>query len=704
MSETAFEKKVQEQTAATAFQLVWGWVEKLGGWAKDKHKVQQATKTYAESYRARHGAVHTLGMSKPIPLHEIYTAVRVVPSDYLNRFVQLEKMEEEFVASGRFHGAFHDERTEDGVAVANRLQFLNLLGAPGSGKSTFLRRLGQEALLARKSGERIDPADAGLDSHYEHALLPVYLELKEFRTKSVDLIARIGDEFAISGFPESKAFVEAALAGGKLLVLLDGLDEVPDEKQDEVIGHTCDFVDRYAPAGNRFVTSCRTAHYQNSFRRFTNVVIADFGNEQVERFARNWFRGFRDNQAGTAEAFVKALRANPSALELARTPLLLTFLCITFANDNNLPRHRAQLYRRALDLLLREWAASKLVHDEPVYSELHADLELDMLAGFAEGLFRKNQFFFTRAEVTGHIRTYMSQVLNAPKTLDAGKILEAIEVQQGLIVRRAQDTYSFSHLTIQEYLTAERVWADELTWKQVVQNNMFGRDQRWWVVFELMAGMKGSDDLMRAMGERARREFDHIIDHNESFRSMLEWVARMANRPPAIPAPRAAVGRLVLLALAATLARGSAFARPRGFGHDQSLESTLQLARALDKSLLSYFRSGSTGAFAMDPDDKDRKLAVELIRCCLQMNLIGGRLGAFDHARSLLENKTASLDEVARELDLPMTPSFDPVPEPLLDYFQGCELMVQCQNARYRRSDETWDEVCDTILRLPAAS
>jgi predicted NACHT family NTPase len=33
--------------------------------------------------------------------------------------------------------------------------------------------------------------------------------------------------------------------------------------------------------------------------------------------------------------------------------------------------------------------------------------------------------------------------------------LTAIEVEQGILVERSRDTYSFSHLTFQEYLTAK---------------------------------------------------------------------------------------------------------------------------------------------------------------------------------------------------------------------------------------------------------
>jgi predicted NACHT family NTPase len=45
--------------------------------------------------------------------------------------------------------------------------------------------------------------------------------------------------------------------------------------------------------------------------------------------------------------------------ELARTPLLATFLCLVYDDRQKLPTNRAELYGDALRILLERWAASK---------------------------------------------------------------------------------------------------------------------------------------------------------------------------------------------------------------------------------------------------------------------------------------------------------------------------------------------------------
>ncbi len=63
---------------------------------------------------------------------------------------------------------------QDGTQIANDKQFLMLLGGPDVGKSTFLRKVGLEAL---KEGNR----------SFAHKSVPVFLELKRFTEDAIDI-------------------------------------------------------------------------------------------------------------------------------------------------------------------------------------------------------------------------------------------------------------------------------------------------------------------------------------------------------------------------------------------------------------------------------------------------------------------------------------------------------------------------------------
>lgn len=76
--------------------------------------------------------------------------------------------------------------------------------------------------------------------------------------------------------------------------------------------------------------------------------------------------------------------------------------------------------------------------------------------------------------------------------MDGELVLNAIAVQQGIFVERAEDVYSFSHLTLQEYLAAQYVIDNDLV-EHLVSKCL--ADQRWKEVFILVAGLmrKGAD-------------------------------------------------------------------------------------------------------------------------------------------------------------------------------------------------------------------
>lgn len=75
-----------------------------------------------------------------------------------------------------------------------------ILGGPGAGKSTFLRRIGLEALK-------------GKEGIYKHQCIPVFLELKQFNSDEVDLVRAISNELQNFGFPSSENFAVKALEG-----------------------------------------------------------------------------------------------------------------------------------------------------------------------------------------------------------------------------------------------------------------------------------------------------------------------------------------------------------------------------------------------------------------------------------------------------------------------------------------------------------
>ena len=402
----------------------------------------------------------------------------------------------------------------NGGKVANEHQYLYVLGNPGAGKSTFLRRVGLEAIKG----------EAG---NYDHDCIPVMIELKQFNKGAIDLVEAIANELAYFNFPDRIQAAKDYLKQGKLLLLFDGLDEAPKAYADEVQNSIVELKTKYSD--NRFILSCRTAAYNSNLTGFTMVELADFDREQIERFINNWFSSAADKQHDLAGAcWAKLTQPKYKAsLELAQTPLLLTFLCITYGTYEDFPAQRNQLYADALDILLRKWDAQKrgIKRDniKDIYANWNINLELALLAELAHDFFAADELFFTKDRILEYIQVFLSDTSGDAKYIATDKVLEAIVIQQGILVERAKDIYSFSHLTLQEYLTAKYISQDNRRIEKLVTEHL--TDERWREVFLLVAGIKdNSDELLLSM----ERETYQLIN-TPKLRNLLAWVEKVTD-------------------------------------------------------------------------------------------------------------------------------------------------------------------------------
>ncbi len=475
-------------------------------------QVFKASNRYFKNYARRHGKMKVLGMSRPVSLERIYTNVQILDRQeiFLN-YATVEAIEKNYrQGTDRWiEGTKKSRRI--GIDVANQEQYLTVLGQPGVGKSTFLRKIGLEALKGRRGD-------------FKHACLPVFLELKGFDGVNLNIEEHIVKELEICGFPNTQAFTERALQQGKLLLLLDGLDEVPTKKLNNVIRKTNNFFNKYFK--NRFITSCRIAAYKGYYKDCTDVVVAPFNKKQIKQFINNWFQKEIDIKQGTAIKCWRLLQKpeNVAAMELAQTPLLLTFLCLVYDRSQNLSDNRSRLYKRALDILLEEWASEKRLEHDIIYQGLHSELEKVLLSEFAYEKFTGDQLFFSKEAIIEHIANFLRDTLDAPENLNCKEVLNAIEVQQGILVERAEDVYSFSHLTIQEFLVARYLAKDYRKFNMLISSVRF-LDSRWQEVFLLATGLQDSADNVLLDMEKTT----HKQVKTEGLRRLIRILSQQAN-------------------------------------------------------------------------------------------------------------------------------------------------------------------------------
>jgi len=669
----------------------------------------RASRKYIETYQKRHCQLKVLGMREPVDLSAVYTGVKLLNERDMLQFDPgaLEKTYRQ-TRLGGYSSSHRDDEKYSGIDIANRKQYLMVLGGPGAGKSTFLRKVGLEALRTLY----YEAAD------YRPRLIPVLLELKRFDAKDIDVAKFITAEFETCGFPQAEEFTRKALSQGNLLVLLDGLDEVPSANLDNVLNEIRDFVDRYD--GNRFIASCRVAasgYRSSAFQRFSNVTMADFDDEQVQQFIINWFGAQQDIERETAKKCWEVLEKpeNKASKELAHTPLLLTYLCLVYDQSQRFPNNRSSLYRKALRILLEEWAAEKRILRDDIYEDLSIEQEEILLAEIAYEGMSAEQLFFSKRELSKQIREFLSGTLNVPTHLDSEKVLNAIEVQQGILVERAEDTYSFSHLTLQEYLTAQYI-VDNSECEKLIQQKI--TDSQWREIFLLLPGLimgkLDADRFFTAIEKQA-----NLCLHSQKFHQLLQWAEKVSSQGNSDRKPSAR--RAIIIFLAIAIAHARAFdldiAHNHNYAHTSDFDILLDLGtRAFDSiphdiayahARIRAFDLDITHALALDLSHSltDIFPGIDFDRLIQEIQVLRNEelsTGASENEQHNFAERLYSLWFSTLGISSETATLSQKEAQTLATYCYICELMIRCKEGAVRVSPDVWAGIESRILTVPA--
>ncbi|MEM9276290.1 MAG: hypothetical protein AAGA80_25555 [Cyanobacteria bacterium P01_F01_bin.143] len=105
---------------------------------------------------------------------------------------------------------------------------------------------------------------------------------------------------------------------------------------------------------------------------------------------------------------------------------------------------------------------------------------------------------------------------------DSGIILRNIEAQHGLLVARAKNIYSFSHITFQEYFTARETIIVRQSAEEALQelvSHLF--DKRWLEVFLLAVSMSSNAERLVLL---MKTKIDNLLADHQELQKYLQWL------------------------------------------------------------------------------------------------------------------------------------------------------------------------------------
>ena len=374
-----------------------------------------------------------------------------------------------------------------------------ILGQPGAGKTTFLKRIAMECLNGTLRADKI----------------PVFIPLKEFS----DLQPPMTLPQYIQSKWQGQLQTADLLRAGHALVLLDGLDEVAEVYFTRI----CDGIDQFTADFSLcpVVLTCRIAAQKYTFPRFTEVEMANFTKEQIITFATKWFEAKKLLEK--IEPF-KTKIEDQAIAELATSPLLLTLLCMLFEERPKFEGDRAELYRKAFEVLLEKWDGTR-GHDRPnPYKGLGVDEKQNLLGEIAYQRFVQNEYLFPQKSLESQIQEFFTMrpgLVEEGKRLDPEVVLNSIESQHGLLVKRSSEYYSFSHLTFQEYLAARQIQSDPNLWEEVERCIP---DPRWHEVLLLTVTIGKPDYAIH----KIKSYIDAMVSNDAGIQQFLIWCHRKA--------------------------------------------------------------------------------------------------------------------------------------------------------------------------------
>jgi NACHT domain/Restriction endonuclease len=396
-----------------------------------------------------------------------------------------------------------EERASIGL-VLSRCSRMAILGLPGGGKSTLLKRLATAYAFPTRR-------DLAGDTLPDRNWLPLFVRCRQLGALVKSPVTAILHDIASRAemAPELvrsfDVLVSRKLRDGAVLLLVDGLDEISDEG-DRIcfVRQLRTFLATYPnvalvvtsrEAGFRIIGGTLSAQCEH-FR------LADFDDDDIKKLTLNWHKEVVGDTAQVktdAAKLANTICSNYRLKNLASNPLLLTTLLLVKRWVGQLPTRRTVLYGKAIEVLLMTWNVEGHQPLDP--DEIIPQLEYLAFEMMRAGI----QTISSRhlAEILSSARIEMPEILGYAR-ISVPEFIRRVELRSSLLMLSGHviedgvlhATYEFRHLTFQEYLVAGASVNGHYSGRKEGDNLLtllrpFLQDERWGEIVPLAAVLSG---------------------------------------------------------------------------------------------------------------------------------------------------------------------------------------------------------------------
>lgn len=310
-----------------------------------------------------------------------------------------------------------------------------ILGEAGSGKTTLFKHL---------SAEYRD------FNRYLPVYLPIRSWLKEKLSDPLSAFTRtLNDKkkhIEADHIPVLEIALQSFWAQGKILLLLDGLDEIDQEEFTQV----CRELNRLSVGTNKVLVSCRRSSFSRQMEdnKWSVYCINPFSETDREQFIKNYF----GQENPLALKLAGLVEGRTQLKSLGQIPLLLGLICYVYEKDKeSLPESRVLLYEKCINELFARRSNQE-------YAAVVKKGFLEILAyRFFKDPQQGNRQIFPEAEIFHLLNEEISRpgsLLNYLAGNCYASFIEEIVEKNSLLLPLGKESYCFPHRSFQEYFAA----------------------------------------------------------------------------------------------------------------------------------------------------------------------------------------------------------------------------------------------------------
>jgi hypothetical protein len=380
-------------------------------------------------------------------------------------------------------------------------------GEAGSGKTTLLQWLAVRCGRADFDGAMRD----------WNGCVPLFIRLRRYSGTDLpapeEFLHEVGRNIAHT-MPLN--WIHDLLRDGRAVVLVDGVDELPEQQRRRAREWLRELLLSYPNA--RYVVTSRPAAAAESWldgESFDALEIQPMTMADIDALVAHWHTALADGMTNTTELerieasrseLAQAIRTQRHLRMLATSPLMTALICALHLDRRmRLPHDRMELYSIALEMLLERRDTEREIRASAV-TMTRGDKML-ILADLAYWLVRNGWSNASQERVLERLTDKLANMHRVHAR--AERVLKHLLDRSGLLRMPVEGQIDFVHKTFQEFLAARAaVSADDIG--VLVQN---AHDDQWREVILMAvahARPQQTDELLRGILVRATNDRDNL--------------------------------------------------------------------------------------------------------------------------------------------------------------------------------------------------